>query len=1031
MVFPWKRFWVPLDSQISCGFFGEGFLDDPESEWSPNHEIARTLESLLATKCLILCGEPGLGKSVALEQAFPAVDYAAGGNASIIWVRFRDIPDSSAFTRRVFESSRWKSWIKSNETLTLVLDGLDEGLIKIKDFVSFLTSELQSVPRDRLKLIIACRTADWPFAAGNELLRLFGFELSRSLWELCPLRRIDAELAAEGFGVQKQPFLEQVFEKHVATLAARPVTLFFLLRQFAADGQLKGTHRDIYERGILDLCREPDPKRAEARRKQEGIALEQLRDGAAYLAALLILSGRSAISTASHLGSVSEGDLNLDSIVTYPDFAKIADQKSVVASLNTALFSSRGENRLGFAHQTFAECLTARQVSKMPLAQLSELFCAQDGTNEYVIPQLAETAAWLAGTNYQFLQHVLKIDPEVLLRSDIARIQGETKKDIVAAILDKASRLELFDDIRLRRFLSGLKHHGLAEQLWTYIQDPNVSIVARRLALEIAEDCRLDELNDKLLAVVCNSSWDQQVRQRAARTLRKTLPADRLTALESLGRGECEPDPDDEIKGCALYRLVPGVWTIATALQYLPPPKNDHFHGTYYMFLNYEAPTRITVEDLTPLVNWLEDIEHCFDILSPFSGLASRAVTLALENLHRSDIRQATVRLWRAKRRKYEHLSTGRRDDQLQASLDNDLIRRDLASAVIDDPGTTEEDVAHLLFDSLSLLQARDLRWVLEKLPAVNANQLPVWTRVVCYLARPENIVSYWDLLLQRIQEIPNLQAAFSWLRAWDIDAPESRQAKAQYLRDIRRRKRWNRRAKAPDPTALIAADLKEVAKGNYWQWVNLSAHLSLKPGDTHYDAHLRHDLTQEAGWQAADEQTRVEIRNAARQFLLHCKDGYHELGVRTNYCDPGYLAIWLLREEIASDKALEEAVSHNWIGAIVGYFNNAEDHYQEMVALAYKLNPDGTIEALRREAEESFHRSGYVFAWRGFARCWDNRLTAVLTEFVLSHVTKTEVFTSSLTFLFEVDRPAFQAWMRRILPRVERLHEEARAMIV
>src|SRR5437879_11110182 len=39
-------------------------------------------------------------------------------------------------------------------------------------------------------------------------------------------------------------------------------------------------------------------------------------------------------------------------------------------------------------------------------------------------------------------------------------------------------------------------------------------------------------------------------------------------------------------------------------------------------------------------------------------------------------------------------------------------------------------------------------------------------------------------------------------------------------LRDIRRRKRWNRRAKAPDPAALIAADLQEVAKGNYWQWV-------------------------------------------------------------------------------------------------------------------------------------------------------------------------------------------------------------------
>src|SRR5207253_573653 len=157
------------------------------------------------------------------------------------------------------------------------------------------------------------RTADWPFAAGNELLRLFDSDLSRSFWELCPLRRIDAELAAEAFAVQKELFLEQVFEKRVTALAARPATLFFLLRQFASNGQLEGTHRDIYERGIVDLCREPDPQRAEASKAQSttqsGIAAEQLRDGAAYLSALLILTGRSAISTGSQPEGASQSDL--------------------------------------------------------------------------------------------------------------------------------------------------------------------------------------------------------------------------------------------------------------------------------------------------------------------------------------------------------------------------------------------------------------------------------------------------------------------------------------------------------------------------------------------------------------------------------------------------------------------------------------------------------------------------------------------------------------------------------------------------
>jgi hypothetical protein len=248
MIFPWKRFWVPLNASISCGVLGEGFLDDPESEWSPNHAIAKTLDTLLeSSPCLVLSGEPGLGKTVSLEQAYPTIDHVGGGDAGTIWIRFRDVPDGPAFTRRVFESSRWEAWLQSDQTLTLVLDGLDEGLIKIKDFVSFLTSELQSIPRDRLKLVTACRTADWPVAAGDKLLRLWDTDLSKSFWELCPLRRVDAQIAATGFGVESEKFLEADFEKNVVALAARPTTLFFLLRQFASNRQLEGTHRDNAE----------------------------------------------------------------------------------------------------------------------------------------------------------------------------------------------------------------------------------------------------------------------------------------------------------------------------------------------------------------------------------------------------------------------------------------------------------------------------------------------------------------------------------------------------------------------------------------------------------------------------------------------------------------------------------------------------------------------------------------------------------------------------------------------------------------
>jgi predicted NACHT family NTPase len=412
MILPWKRFWVSLGTEISCGISGQGFFDDPEAEPGFLNKSARHLDDLVSEQCLVLLGEPGLGKSIALEQVVPEINHAAGGDETTIWIRFRDIPDASTFSRRILESTPWRSWLEGDHQLTLVLDGLDEGLIKIKNFVSFLTSELRSYPLSRLRLLVVCRTADWPIAAGRQLLDLWKSDLSKGVWELCPLRRIDVVSAAESDGVSPIDFLHQIFAKNVVALAARPTTLFFLLRQFKSDGQLEGSHREIYERGILDLCREPDPERAEANKfsEKEGqiTSPEKLRDGAALLAAMLILSGRSAISTSNREDTAVQGDLHLHSLVGNERVHGSGNQLHVLASVSTALFASRGENRVGFAHQSFAECLAARQVCNLPLVQLRKLFCGVDGNEEHVIPQLAETAAWLAGTNDDFLTHLLR-----------------------------------------------------------------------------------------------------------------------------------------------------------------------------------------------------------------------------------------------------------------------------------------------------------------------------------------------------------------------------------------------------------------------------------------------------------------------------------------------------------------------------------------------------------------------------------------------------------------------------------------------
>jgi hypothetical protein len=244
------------------------------------------------------------------------------------------------------------------------------------------------------------------------------------------------------------------------------------------------------------------------------------------VAASLIFSRRSAVSLVDSDDTAFEVDLSISTILN----SKAVDSESrgaVLASLNTALFSSRGEDRIGFAHQTFAACLAALKVHSLPLIQLRKLFCGVDGKVEHVVPQLAETAAWLAGTNDEVLEHLLTIDPGILLRSNVARIQGNRKEQIVRAILERSKQLELFDDFGLRRFLSGLKHERLAQQLWEYIQDDALNVIVRWLALEIAEECRLIELNDSLLAMPRRANLDQQVKEGAVRVLVKTLPDER------------------------------------------------------------------------------------------------------------------------------------------------------------------------------------------------------------------------------------------------------------------------------------------------------------------------------------------------------------------------------------------------------------------------------------------------------------------------------------------------------------------------
>ena len=68
----WKRFWCPRGGSIFLT--KAGYLDD----WGKYNKNIATLDSMMSIPCLVLLGEPGMGKSSVLksewQQSIPAVE---------------------------------------------------------------------------------------------------------------------------------------------------------------------------------------------------------------------------------------------------------------------------------------------------------------------------------------------------------------------------------------------------------------------------------------------------------------------------------------------------------------------------------------------------------------------------------------------------------------------------------------------------------------------------------------------------------------------------------------------------------------------------------------------------------------------------------------------------------------------------------------------------------------------------------------------------------------------------------------------
>jgi hypothetical protein len=251
---------------------------------------------------------------------------------------------------------------------------------------------------------------------------------------------------------------------------------------------------------------------------------------------------------------------------------------------------------MGWAHQSYAEFLAASYLDARGVspANILKLILHPSGG---LIPQLAVVAAWIASLSKAVRNEPMKVEPLVLLQGDLSGWTETDLEDLTGFILG-AIESKAVSDFPLASILDKkLNHSGIAAQLRLYINDSTKTIISRRTAMLIAEQCGLHELKHDLLDVALDKANDPHLRGRAISALSSCGGETVAERLIPVAKGEQGEDPQDEMKGYALEILWPGHLDAHDLFSLITAPC-EGFVGSYVMFLTATLPSTLSNNDL-------------------------------------------------------------------------------------------------------------------------------------------------------------------------------------------------------------------------------------------------------------------------------------------------------------------------------------------------------------------------------------------------------------------------------------------------
>ena len=485
-------------------------------------------------------------------------------------------------------------------------------------------------------------------------------------------------------------------------------------------------------------------------------------------------------------------------------------------------------------------------------------------TPDKVVPQLHETAAWLASMDHDFMTKVMATDPQVLLASTIMSADAATREKLTSAILDRFEKCGAAErDPNFSPRYDVLKHPNIANQLRPILVEKELNSELRRVVLDIVE-ARGRELYDQLLTIALDKGEERYIRHRAAFILSRVGTEPHKKALSPL-LNTADEDPEDELRGAALLALWPDHISAAGVFDELAKERHGSVYGTFTLFIVSYLLKGLRFVDVPIALDWAA--EHATP--SPFGGwhgLRGKMMQLGWDYWQEPKVLAAFAKAATLRLKDY----AGWFDDEARGSNIAEAPqaqRSAVIGAVIEYASTQHIELPLFWGADAGIVTAKDLPWLLDETKRAQGDPSQrEWARVVRTVfdwQSPEHV----DSVLMAMIEVAALCDEFEpHFAPVELGSDAAREMQEAARRQASRAAAFAKRQLAP-VSQRVGAELDKIDAGDIDAWWRVNLELARRVGNSLHDE-LIADLTSLPAWQELDEASKDRCIAAAEKYL-------------------------------------------------------------------------------------------------------------------------------------------------------------------